>query len=301
MRELSPADRLESDERLDRVVEPLRDLAQRIRPQPVRDLLHGVWLGHPLHPIVVQGGLGAFLSASVLDAVHPVSGTAGSEAAATTLVATGLATVPVAVATGATDWSDLHEQQQRVGVVHAAANVAGVALYGLSLASRLRGGHARGRALGWAGLAMLGVGGYLGGHLSYRQAAGVNHAEEVPHLVRPGWHDLCALDELPDGKPDRRVLAGENDDVPLFVLRRGSDVTVLGGRCSHLSAPLHEGEVSADGSCVVCPWHGSEFRLSSDRGAPAGSVRRGPATAPVPAFDTRVTDGRVEVRLPGAG
>lgn len=298
MRTVSPADRLETTGALDRVAEPLHHLAHRaLRSRRVSDLLHGVWLGHPAHPVVVQGALGALLSASVLDAVPG----GGTEAAATTLVASGLAVVPAAVATGVTDWSELHRQQQRVGVVHAAANVAGVALYGLSLASRLRGAHGLGRGLGWAGLAALGLGGYLGGHMSYRQAAGANHAEEVPHLVRPGWHDLCALDELAVGTPTRRVLAGGNDDVPLLVLRGEDAVTVLGGRCSHLSAPLHEGRLSADGSCIVCPWHGSEFRLAADSAGAAGSVRHGPATAPVPAFETRVTDGRVEVRLPGAG
>ncbi len=73
--------------------------------------------------------------------------------------------------------------------------------------------------------------------------------------------------------------------MPLLVLRRGGTVNVLSDRCSHLSGPLHEGELE-DG-CVVCPWHGSTFRLAD------GSVRRGPATAPVPAFDTRVSSGRV--------
>ncbi len=43
------------------------------------------------------------------------------------------------------------------------------------------------------------------------------------------------------------------------------------------------------------PWHGSVFRLSD------GWNVEGPATAPQPAFDTRVVDGHVEVRLPGDG
>jgi nitrite reductase/ring-hydroxylating ferredoxin subunit len=291
MRDLSPVDRLESADALDRLTGPLRSAVNAaVKPQVVRDALHGVWLGHPLHPLLVQGTLGALLSASVLDAVP------GTERAATTLVAVGVASAPAAVASGATDWSELHEQQQRVGVVHAAANAGGLLLYAASLASRLRGRHAQGRALGWAGLAVLGAGGYLGGHLSYRQAAGANHAEDVPHLVRPGWHDLCTLDELADGKPERRLLGGgDSDDVPLFVLRRGDDVVVLSDRCSHLSGPLHEGELSADDSCVVCPWHGSEFRLAD------GSVRHGPATAPAAAFEVEVADGRVRVLLPGAG
>jgi nitrite reductase/ring-hydroxylating ferredoxin subunit len=283
MRDLSPADRLESVHVLDRVAGPLRaGVDAAVRPQVVRDALHGVWLGHPVHPVLVQGTLGALLSASVLDAVP------GSEPAATTLVAVGVASAPAALATGATDWSALHEQQQRVGVVHAAANTGGLLLYAGSLVSRLRGDHRRGRALGWAGLALLGLGGYLGGHLSFRQAAGANHAEDVPHLVPDGWQDLCALADLDDG-PQQRLLG----DVALLVVRDGSQVTVLGDRCSHLSGPLHEGEVT-DG-CVVCPWHGSTFRLSD------GSVRHGPATAPVAAFEVEVADGRVRVRLAGAG
>jgi nitrite reductase/ring-hydroxylating ferredoxin subunit/uncharacterized membrane protein len=291
MRDLSALDRLESVQALDRLVEPLRSAVDTaVRPRAVRDMLHGVWLGHPLHPMLVQGTLGALVSASVLDALLP-----GSERAATALVAVGVASAPATVASGATDWTELHEQQQRTGVVHAAANAGGLLLYAASLASRLRGRHSRGRVLGWAGLALLGAGGYLGGHLSYRQGAGANHAEDVAHLVRPGWHDLVALGELPDGTPVRRLLRGDNDDVPLLVLRRGDEVTVLSDRCSHLSGPLHQGELSADGSCVVCPWHGSEFRLAD------GSVRHGPATAPVAAFEVQVADGRVRVLLPGAG
>lgn len=283
-------DRLATTDQLDRLVDPVRRLVQGLLPAGrTRDALHGVWLGHPVHPTLVQVSLGAFMSATVLD-LRP-----GNEPAATALVATGLASVTPAAVTGWADWSELHEDQQRVGLVHAAANLSGVALYGLSLAGRLRGAHTSGRALGLAGLGMLGLGGFLGGHLSFRQASGANHAEDVPHLVRPGWHDLCAIDELAEGTMVRRVLGGDNDDVPLLALRRGTAVTVLSGRCSHLSGPLHEGRVTDDGRCVVCPWHGSVFRLAD------GSVQRGPATAPVHAFETRVADGRVQVRLLGAG
>jgi hypothetical protein len=84
---------------------------------------------------------------------------------------------------GAADWSEQHEQQMRVGVVHAAA----AGLFGASLLARR---PAAGRLLRLAGLAAAGLGGLLGGHLSFRLAAGANHAEPVPHLVEPGWHDL---------------------------------------------------------------------------------------------------------------
>jgi nitrite reductase/ring-hydroxylating ferredoxin subunit len=68
---------------------------------------------------------------------------------------------------------------------------------------------------------------------------------------------------------------------------------VLSDHCAHLGGPLHQGRLtSVDGAtCVVCPWHGSTFRLSD------GAVVHGPATARQPAFDTRVSDtGMIQVR-----
>ncbi len=291
MNPFESASLLEDATPLDTVVGPVRTAARRIlRSQGLRDLLHGVWLGHPLHPFLVQIPVGAFASAAVLDALP------GHERSADVLVVTGLASTGPAAAAGLADFAEMHEQQQRVGVVHAAANTVAVALYTGSLVARVRGDRTTGRVLGYAGLSMLGLSGYLGGHLAYRQAVGANHAEDVPHLVPPGWHDLCAVDDLgPDGEGRVRVLGEGANAVPVLVVRRGGRIDVLSDRCSHLAGPLHEGAVDADAGCVTCPWHGSVFSLDD------GSVRNGPATAPVHAFDVRVDGGRLLVRLAGAG
>ncbi|EFE65547.1 Rieske protein [Streptomyces viridosporus ATCC 14672] len=171
-------------------------------------------------------------------------------------------------------------------LVHALANTAAVGMYAASLACRLKGREAAGRTFGFLGLTAVGLGGALGGHMAYRQASGANHAEEVPHVVTRGWHRVGGVDEFPAGRPVRRSV----DDVPVLVVREiGGAVHALAERCSHLAGPLSEGTV-ADG-CVQCPWHGSVFRLAD------GWNVRGPATAPQPAFDTRIVDGHVEIRL----
>jgi hypothetical protein len=55
---------------LDAVSDRLQAAVQAVaQPQAVQDALHGVWLGHPLHPALVQVPIGAFLSAAVLDLV----------------------------------------------------------------------------------------------------------------------------------------------------------------------------------------------------------------------------------------
>ncbi|WP_371781411.1 Rieske 2Fe-2S domain-containing protein [Streptosporangium subroseum] len=277
-------DRIERSTRADR---PIRLLAKAVRrrigPGGLRDLLHGVPLGKPLHPPLANVSLGFWVATAVLDL------TRSDPRAARILLAGGVAgAIPAAVA-GITDWSVLHREQQRVGFVHAIANLVALGLYTGSLAFRLAGHDRNGRMLSFAGLGAAGMGGYLGGHLAYRQAAGANHAESVTHLVPLGWHDLCDITDLPDGRPVARRLGY----IDLFVLRIGSGVTVLADGCSHLAGPLHQGKlVSEEGtSCVVCPWHGSTFRLSD------GAVVHGPATAPQPSFETRIRrDGVLQVR-----
>jgi nitrite reductase/ring-hydroxylating ferredoxin subunit/uncharacterized membrane protein len=273
--------RLEDADQLDPAVAVGQKAARSIRPGRIRDALHGVWLGHPLHPVLVQVPVGAWLSASALDLLVPQA-----NAAARRLVAAGLVASAPAIVAGAVDWSEQHEQQMRVGVVHALANSLAAGLYGASLLART---PRAARGLRLAGLAAAGLGGVLGGHISFRLAGGANHAEHVPHVIEPGWHHLAALADLPEGEPVRKMIG----EVPVVAVRTGERVQVLADRCSHMSGPLSDGQL-ADG-CLTCPWHGSVFRLAD------GCVARGPATAPQPAFQARVAGETVQVCLPGAG
>ncbi|MEW1840551.1 Rieske 2Fe-2S domain-containing protein [Nonomuraea angiospora] len=278
------ADRLEKSKALDTPIRVLaKTVRQRIRPGRLRDLLHGVPTGKPLHPPLATVSLGCWLSAAVLDLAD------GDPRASRVLLATGIANALPTAAAGLTDWSSLHREQQRVGFVHMLSNVAALGLFSGSLVARVRGREQLGRTLTLAGLSLAGLGGYLGGHMAYRQAAGANHAPQIAHLVPLGWHDLCLLKDLPEGRPVARRLGY----IQLFVLRQGEAVTVLADRCPHLAGPLHQGRLVMENgeACVVCPWHGSTFRLAD------GSVRHGPATAPAPMFETRIRrDGTLQVR-----
>ncbi|WP_433513396.1 Rieske 2Fe-2S domain-containing protein [Nonomuraea sp. CA-143628] len=278
------ADRLERSKAMD---EPIRVLAKAIRkgirPGRLRDWLHGVPTGKPLHPPLASFSLGCWMSTAVLD------WTSTDPRAARLLLATGLGSALPTAAAGLTDWSSLHREQQRVGFVHMLSNVTALGFFSASLLARLRGNERAGKMLTIAGLSVGGLGAYLGGNLAYRQAAGANHAPQVTHLVPLGWHDLCLVNDLPQGRPVSRRLGY----IQLFVLRHSSGVTVLADRCSHLAGPLHQGRLVVENgeACVVCPWHGSTFRLVD------GSVKHGPATAPAPTFETRIrSDGTLQVR-----
>ncbi len=282
-------DGLENAEFLDGVSAAIQKTVRRvIRPGPVKDVLHGVPMGHPLHPMAVQLPIGAWTSAVLLDFVP------GAGKASRVLLAVGLAAAGPAVVSGVADWLELHPQQQRVGLVHSAANAAGTLLFGTSLVLRCTRHERAGTIVSAAALAIVAIGGTLGGQLAYRQAAGANHAEAVPHLVAPGWHRLGELEDFSVGKLERRVVG----EVPVLVWRPANgNVTVLSNECSHLSGPLSEGTVvDANGNaCVECPWHHSRFSLAT------GQVMGGPATSPQAAFETRILDGVIEVCLPHAG
>jgi nitrite reductase/ring-hydroxylating ferredoxin subunit/uncharacterized membrane protein len=256
-------------------------------PGQAADLLHGVPFGQPAHPAVVRLPIGCWTSAVLLDWL----GGRGREAerASAILLAAGVAAALPAAATGLADWSALHTHQQRVGLAHAIVQTGATLLFTGSLVARAAGRHGNGVALAAGGPATATIGGYLGGHLAMRLGAGSSHAESVGHLAAIGWQDLCPLAELPPGRPVRRQLGY----LSLLAVRAGDVVYVLSDQCSHLGGPLHQGRlvVDRDDACVVCPWHGSTFRLSD------GSVRRGPATARQPAFETRVSEaGLVQVR-----
>ncbi|MGW5849122.1 Rieske 2Fe-2S domain-containing protein [Streptomyces sp. NPDC055254] len=279
-RMLRAVERVEQSTATDGLVRAVRRAVRAVPLGPARDTLHGLPMGHPVHPLLVQVPVGAWLSAAVLDLCP------GQDRASRTLIALGLAGAAPAAVAGWTDWAELPPEQSRVGLVHAVANIGAVSLYAASLTARLRGRPVKGRLLAVAGLAAVGAGGALGGHLAYRQAAGANHAEAVPHLVSPGWHRVGPVSEFPVGRPARATV----DGVDVVVVRQtGGEVHVLADRCSHMAGALSEGEV-ADG-CVRCPWHGSVFRLTD------GWNVRGPATAPQPSFETRVAEGHVEARL----
>lgn len=272
-------ERLEASAGLDAVARPVHRAVTTVLPRgPLKDTLHGVWLGHPLHPLLTDLPIGFWTSAFVLDLV----GGRRAQPAADALVGIGVAAaLPTAVA-GLADWSELNEPERRTGAVHAIANVAATALYGLSFLARRRGRRGQGVALGFAGAAAATAGGFLGGHLTYRRGAGVNQALAAPTAT--DWMDIHLEGTLTNEKPTPARLDGE----PVAAFDGDGGPTALFARCSHVGGPLEEGEV-VDG-CVRCPWHGSQFRITD------GSVVRGPATATQPAYELRRDGDRVQAR-----
>jgi nitrite reductase/ring-hydroxylating ferredoxin subunit/uncharacterized membrane protein len=258
-----------------------RSAAKLVGTGPVKDLLSGTWLGHPAHPLLTDIPIGAWTSALLLDLIGPFGG--ASRRGADTLVAVGVVAALPTTASGLSDLSDeVEDSILAVGAAHALCNVAAVGLFTASYVARRRRKRAQGIALSVIGTGVLAVSGFLGGHLSYRKGLGVDH--NVFEEPIADWTAVLDAAELAEGSPQQVTVAGNE----VLLYRAKSAVYALANRCSHRGGPLHEGKI--EGQEIVCPWHSSRFRIQN------GSVAGGPAVAPQPCYETRVHEGKIEIR-----
>jgi nitrite reductase/ring-hydroxylating ferredoxin subunit/uncharacterized membrane protein len=263
-------------EPLDEFAEPVQEAVNAV-PQPVRDVLDGVWLGNPLHPALTDVPIGAWSAAFALDL-------AGSTAADDALAVGILGAVPTAL-TGLNDWSHLKDDSRRIGTVHALLNTMSLALNVASLVARKDGHRGLGRVLSGVAYAGTLFSAHLGGHLSFGLGVRVNRtAFESP---RDRYAPVCDESDVNGGKLVALELEGES--VVVSRSEESGEVCAIAATCSHMGGPLDEGE--RDGDTVTCPWHGSRFDLCT------GEVEGGPAVYPQPRYETRVRAGKVEIRI----
>ncbi len=272
---------------LDRIsdgVQPKVQEAVEAGGTTVRNVLDGTWLGSPLHPALTDVPVGSMTAALVFDGLDLVSGKRAMRNAADASLAFGVAGGFAAAAVGLSDWRYLEGGSRRMGMAHGLLNAAGLAFSTSSLILRAAGRRNAGRLAFLAGYSVMGMGAHLGGELSYGYGLRVNR-----NVYERGGPDefVPVLDEgeLPqDGL--RRV---EAEGVGVLLSRSsGGEVCAIAATCNHFSGPLEEG--AREGDTVVCPWHKSRFDLCT------GEAIDGPAVFPQSRYETRVREGRIEVK-----
>lgn len=96
------------------------------------------------------------------------------------------------------------------------------------------------------------------------------------------WTDACAVADIPDSRARIVCVGGER----VAVFKYDGRLSAISNVCQHQNGPLGEGKIV--GGCVVCPWHGYEYRPDTGTAPP-------PFTEAVPTFRVRVVNGRVQI------
>jgi nitrite reductase/ring-hydroxylating ferredoxin subunit len=241
------------------------------RMVPVRSLLNGTWLGHPLHAVLTDAPIGALTLVIVLDALDQRVG------ADVALVFGVLAMLGSAVV-GFADYSVTDGKARVRATVHSTLMIVSLVLYLVSLAIRAGGPADRTAPIALSILAylVLSAGAFVGGDIVFVLGNMVDR-----HAWRPAGAKWAALDvgDLPEGQLVKARLGIQN----LVLVRQGDTIHALHEQCAHAGGPLSGGRI-VDG-CIECPWHQSRFELAT------GHRRRGPAVYDQPAYEVRPAEG----------
>jgi 3-phenylpropionate/trans-cinnamate dioxygenase ferredoxin subunit len=86
-----------------------------------------------------------------------------------------------------------------------------------------------------------------------------------------------------------RMMGVEVRDKEIAVANADGKYYAIGNRCTHMGCMLSDGTLK--GENIVCPCHGSTFDLKT------GSVVKGPAKKPEPAYETKIESEQVLVNI----
>lgn len=244
---------------------------------PIRDLLNGRWLGHPLHAASTDIPIGLLLGVVILDLL-------GQPTAADIVLIGTILFMLLSALSGLADYSETAGTPLTRATLHASLMTVGLLV--LIVSAVMRAGGPADRtvpiALSLLGFLVVTAGAFVGGDVVYVFGNMVSrHAFRGPGTkwVRLDTGTVTDLDQLPESTPTK-MRAGIND---LMVVRLGGTVHAMHAVCAHAGGPLNEGRL-VDG-CIECPWHGSRFRLTD------GHAQRGPTVYDQPSYEIRAAEG----------
>lgn len=122
------------------------------------------------------------------------------------------------------------------------------------------------------GVILIGIAGWMGGTLIIRNQIGVDHryahaGKWKEEIIRTSERKI-ELKNMDDLKVDQMKLLHVNRQ-RIVIARTETGIIAFQDRCTHRGASLADGVLIC--GTVQCPWHGSQFDLSS------GEVKAGPA------------------------
>jgi nitrite reductase/ring-hydroxylating ferredoxin subunit/uncharacterized membrane protein len=257
--------------------------------------------GHPIHPMLIPFPFAFLTGAFLFDVAGRATGHATWWVTGGYLAILGIAAALLAAVPGFIDYLRTVPPQssgKSRATTHMLLNLTVVIVFLLATWLR-RGSVAPGTAvlaLEGLAIAMLFVGGWLGGVLVSRNQISVDH-----RYARAGQWKEASL-----RSSSGRMVVAQSDELgvdQMKLLRLGSRRLVLGrtkggyvafdDRCPHRGGSLAGGVMI--GGVVQCPWHGSQFDCGS------GTVVAGPAEASIRSYPVTEQAGKVMLSLDDRG
>ena len=274
-------------------------------PHPLKRLLQGRSLGHPLHPMLVHLPIALWMLSFALDMLALLGarddgGISAMLRASFYALLAGLAFAVPAMVTGFADYADVRKDHpaRRTATRHMLLNLAAVVVFAVSALYRI---HQTApdwlpTAISAVGVLLISYSGYLGGKLVYDDGLAVGRHRrghepgETTTVNAPDGGYVDALDAaaLPENTPTRVEVNGH----VMTLVRTTGGVFAVQEFCTHRCGPLSEGTV--EGGNIRCPWHRSCFELRS------GKVAEGPAKVELNTYEVGEVDGTIRVRVPNA-
>lgn len=86
--------------------------------------------------------------------------------------------------------------------------------------------------------------------------AGLKQHRENNHKrsFENGFVRVCEVNEIPDKRAKMILIGAEN----IAIFRNGNFLSAVSNICKHQNGPLGEGKIV--NGCIVCPWHGYEYK-----------------------------------------
>jgi uncharacterized membrane protein/nitrite reductase/ring-hydroxylating ferredoxin subunit len=251
--------------------------------------------GHPIHPMLVVFPIGFFLGSWIFDLIGLASQNSLLWAAAWYCAIAGIFGAAGAAIAGTIDYVSVVPPQssaKRRGLIHGSLNTL-VLIAFIFIAIHRSASTAEPDKLeillSTASAIVLGISGWMGGTLSYRNQIGVDrryaNAGKLRERTLESWsRPACNEGELNEGQ----MMLIHVDGQRIAVGRCAQGIVAFSDHCTHKGGPLSDGALI--GCTVQCPWHGSQFDVHT------GRVVAGPAGSQIGVYEIEIRAGEVYLK-----
>lgn len=253
--------------------------------------------GHPIHPMLIPFPFAFLTGAFFFDVAAWYVTDIDLARTGSHLTLAGIGTGLLAAIPGVIDFFGSVPPQSSAktrATKHAITNIGALVLFALSWLTRGQGAVSIATlGLQLVGLVLLGLAGWMGGTLVYRNQIGVDHrhasAGKWQETSVPRVKDAVVVAEADDLERDQMKLV-HVDGMRIALGRTEEGYRAFDDRCTHKGGPLSDGVLIC--GTVQCPWHGSQFDVNT------GDVKCGPAKKKIATHAVQESNGQVRLLQP---